>query len=171
MKYTTIGGEAPIGICGSGVIDLISELFRNNIIDSGGLLVDEYSETGFPVTDNIVITGEDIQQVLLAKSAIFSAITLLVKESSIEMEDIEHLYVSGGLGASIGVWSAAGIHIFPNELITKFEAAGNTSLLGDIAFITDQDEDTLTEIKEKARVIYMATNPAFEELFLQNLTL
>lgn len=171
VKYTTIGGEAPIGICGSGVIDLISELFRNDIIDSGGLLIDKYSETGFPVTDNIVISGEDIQQVLLAKSAIFSAITLLVKESSIEMADIEHLYVSGGLGASIGVWSAAGIHIFPQELIGKFEAAGNTSLLGDIAFITDQDEDVLKEIKDNSRVIYMATNPAFEELFLQNLTL
>lgn len=171
VKYTTIGGEAPIGICGSGVIDLISELYRNDIIDSGGLLTEEYAENGFPVADGIVITGEDIQQVLLAKSAIYSAITLLVRESNIELEDIEHLYVSGGLGASIGVWSAAGINIFPKELINKFEAVGNTSLLGNIAFITDQDEDALKEIKEKSRVIIMATNPEFEKLFLENLTL
>ena len=79
--------------------------------------------------------------------------------------------MSGGLGASIGVWSAAGINIFPKELINKFEAVGNTSLLGNIAFITDQDEDALKEIKEKSRVIYMATNPDFEKLFLENLTL
>ena len=101
--YTTIGGEAPIGLCGSGVIDLIHQLKRNELIDSGGLLVEEYLEEGYPVADNIKITAEDIQQVLLAKSAIYSAITLLVKEANMSFDDINHLYVSGGLGASIGV--------------------------------------------------------------------
>ncbi len=171
VKYTTIGGEKPIGICGSGVIDLISEMYRKGIIDDGGLLQEQYSEKGFPITDEITITGEDIQQVLLAKAAIYSAITLLVRESTIEIDDIEHLYVSGGLGASIGLWSAAGIKIFPQELIPKFESAGNTSLLGDIEFIKSGDEDLLKEIKEKSKVVMMSGNPDFEKLFLENLRL
>ena len=171
VKFTTIGGEKPIGICGSGIIDLIFELYRNGIIDDGGLLQDQYADTGYPVTENITITGEDIQQVLLAKSAIYSAIILLIKEAKMDMADIKHLYVSGGLGASIGVWSAAGINIFPKELIKKFESVGNSSLLGDIAYIQEPDQETLTAIKENSRIVYMAGNPEFEELFLENLRL
>ncbi len=171
VKFTTIGGEKPIGICGSGIIDLIFELFRNGIIDDGGLIQDQYADTGYPVTENITITGEDIQQVLLAKSAIYSAIILLIKEAKMDMADIKHLYVSGGLGASIGVWSAAGINIFPKDLIKKFESVGNSSLLGDIAYIQEPDQETLTAIKENAQIVYMAGNPEFEELFLENLRL
>ncbi len=169
--YTTIGGEAPIGLCGSGVIDLIHELRRNNLIDEGGLLVDEYSEKGYPVAENVIMTGEDIQQVLLAKAAIYSAITLLIKEAKIQMEDIDHLFVSGGLGATIGIWSAAGIGIFPKELLPKFEAVGNTSLRGAIKFVREGDEEELQEIKDNSRVVILNEKPEFQELFLDNLRL
>lgn len=170
-SYTTIGGEAPIGLCGSGVIDLIHELRRNNIIDDGGLLIDEYSGTGYPVAENVVIKAEDIQQVLLAKAAIYSAITLLIKEAGIKMDDIDHLFVSGGLGATIGVWSAAGIGIFPNELLPKFEAVGNTSLLGAKKFVIEGDEAALQEIKDHAKVVILNEKPEFQEVFLDSLRL
>lgn len=169
--YTTIGGEAPIGLCGSGVIDLIHQLKRNELIDSGGLLVEEYLEEGYPVADNIKNTAEDIQQVLLAKSAIYSAITLLVKEANMSFDDINHLYVSGGLGASIGVWAAAGIGIFPKELLPKFEAVGNTSLRGAIEYVMDSDETVLEDIKAKSKVVILNDNPEFEKIFLENLYL
>ncbi len=169
--YTTIGGEAPIGLCGSGVIDLIHELRRNNLIDEGGLLVEEYAESGYPIAENVVVTGEDIQQVLLAKAAIYSAITLLIKEAGIQVDDIDHLFVSGGLGATIGVWSAAGIGIFPKELLPKFEAVGNTSLRGAIKFVRDGNEEELQEIKDNAKVVVLNEKPEFQELFLDNLKL
>lgn len=171
VKYTTIGGEKAIGLCGSGIIDLIHELRRNNIIDEGGLLIDEYSETGFPVAEDIVISGEDIQQVILAKAAIRAGIEMLLDAAKLSLEHIDHLYVAGGLGASVGIWSAAGIGLFPSELLTKFESVGNASLHGDIAFIMNPDEDALKEIKEKSQVVILATDPKFEELFLGNLNL
>ncbi|MCR4831823.1 MAG: ASKHA domain-containing protein [Pseudobutyrivibrio sp.] len=170
-SFTTIGGEAPIGLCGSGVIDLIHELHRNGIIDDGGLLLPEYADSGYPISDGVTITGDDIQQVLLAKAAIYSAIELLAKEANCSLENIDHLYVSGGLGASIGVWAAAGIGIFPKELLPKFEAVGNTSLLGAIDFINDNDEETLKDIKEKAKVVILNDNPEFEKIFIDNLYL
>ena len=171
VSYTTIGGEKPIGLCGSGIIDLIHELHRNGIIDDGGLLLDEYSETGYPVADGVYISGEDIQQVLLAKSAIHSAIQLLVQEAGLEMDDVANLYVSGGLGASASVWSAADIGLIPRELASKFEAVGNTSLLGSIEYILDAKEEVLNEIKEKSKVVILNDNPGFEKLFLENLML
>ncbi|MBR5635457.1 MAG: DUF4445 domain-containing protein [Pseudobutyrivibrio sp.] len=171
VKYTTIGGEKPIGLCGSGVIDLIHELKRNNIIDAGGLLIDEYADRGFPVAEGVVITGEDIQQVLLAKAAIRAGIEMLLNASKMSIESINHLYIAGGLGASVGIWSASGIGLFPQPLINKFESLGNASLLGDIAFIMDPDEASLMEIKNNSQIVILATDPKFEQLFLENLTL
>ena len=171
VQYTTIGGDKPIGLCGSGVIDLIYELYRNDIIDAGGLLLDEYSETGYPIADGIVITGEDIQQVILAKAAIVSGIQMLFDAAGVNVTDINHLYVSGGLGASVGVLSAAGIGLFPEALLSKYETLGNSSLLGDIEFIINQDEETLQEIKDNSKVVILATDPKFEQLFLENLHL
>lgn len=170
-SFTTIGGEAPIGLCGSGVIDLVHELHRNKLIDDGGLLISEYAEEGYPVTENIIMTGEDIQQVLLAKSAICSAIELLIKEAGASIDDIEHLYVSGGLGASIGIWAASGIRIFPPELINKFEAVGNSSLHGDIEYIIHGDTEMLEDIRANAKVVILNDNPEFERLFIENLKL
>lgn len=171
VKYTTIGGEKPIGLCGSGVIDLIYELLRNDIIDTGGLLIDKYSESGYPVADNVVITGEDIQQVILAKAAIVSGIQMLFDAANLDVSQIDHLYVSGGFGASVGVLSASGIGLFPEALLSKYETLGNSSLLGDIEFIMNQEEEVLQEIKDNSKVVLLATDPKFEQLFLDNLHL
>ena len=108
---------------------------------------------------------------LLAKAAIYSAITLLIKEAGIKMDDIDHLFVSGGLGATIGVWSAAGIGIFPSELFPKFEAVGNTSLLGAKKFVMEGDEEALQEIKDHAKVVILNEKPEFQEVFLDSLRL
>ena len=169
--YTTIGGEHPIGLCGSGVIDLVHELRRNNIIDEGGLLIDEYAANGYPVAENIVITGEDIQSVLLAKAAIRAAIEVLIAETGASYDIIDHLYVSGGLGASIGIWAASGIGIFPEELLGKFEAVGNSSLHGDIEYIIHGDKEMLESIKSNSKVVILNDNPEFERMFIDNLKL
>ena len=126
---------------------------------------------GYKIAENVVVTGEDIQQVLLAKAAIYSAIELLVREANMSFDDIDHLYVSGGLGASIGVWAASGIGIFPKELLPKFEAVGNTSLLGAIDYVIEGDEAILNEIRAKSKVVILNDNPEFEKMFLDNLKL
>ncbi len=167
-NYTTIGGEAPIGICGSGIIDLVYELYRNKIIDDGGLLNDRYSD-GYPVTKDIILTGEDIQKVLLAKSAIFSAAQVLIDRAGMSIDSIDHLYVSGGLGATASVWAVSGIGLLHKGLISKFEAVGNSSLLGAIQYILHENEEELADIRSKAEVVILGNEPEFETLFLENL--
>ncbi|MCR4695410.1 MAG: ASKHA domain-containing protein [Pseudobutyrivibrio sp.] len=170
-KYTTIGDEAPIGICGSGVIDTIHELHRGGLIDDGGLFVPEYDE-GYPIAPGITMTPEDVQAVLLAKSAVYSGIQVLFQEAGLDSwDEIGHLYVAGGLGSAVSVWAAAGIGIFPKQLIEKFQSVGNTSLLGAIDFIADSDEKALEAIRQQSRQVELANHPAFEALFLDNLRL
>lgn len=168
-SYTTLGGAPPVGLCGSGVIDVVHELHRNALIDDGGLLVEKYSTTGYPLSSNVRITGEDIQQVLLAKSAIYSAIKVIMLRSGVEAKDIKHLYVSGGLGATVSVWASAGIGLFPDGLISRFEAVGNTSLRGAIEYIKNSDEAVLEDIRNNSQVVILNEAPEFEKLFLDNL--
>ena len=108
---------------------------------------------------------------LLAKAAIYSAIEMLAKKAGVSFADVQHLFVSGGLGASIGVWAAAGIGIFPEPLVAKFEAVGNTSLLGAIEYVTCEDSALLEDIRQKAEVVILNDDPEFEKVFLDNLTL
>lgn len=171
VDLETIGGKEPIGICGSGIIDLIYELYRNSYIDEGGLLADEFADEGFVVCEGITLTGEDIQQVLLAKSAIYSAIQILMKEAKMSFSEVEKLYLAGGLGASIKPASVTGIGILPKKLEGKIESIGNASLEGDIAYLKDPDENGLNEIIENATVIELSNHPDFENLFLNNLML
>ena len=167
----TIDNKSPIGICGSGVIDVVYELLKNQIIDNGGLLIDEYVEKGFYLTENVFITGEDIQQVLLAKSAIRSAIDILVKEAKISLSDIKKVYVAGGLGASVRAEALAQIGLLPKELLNCYEAVGNTSLKGGIKFAFEKDLAAVKEIQSKAIVVELAGKPEFEKKFLENLYL
>ena len=71
----------------------------------------------------------------------------------------------------MGKWAASGIGIFPKELTDKFEAVGNTALLGAIDFLLDKDESILNEIKANAKIVILNTNPDFEKIFIENLML
>ena len=96
---------------------------------------------------------------------------MLLDAAKLDVNQIDHLYVAGGLGASVGVWSAAGIGLFPMEILSKFESLGNSSILGCIAFILDSDEEALKEIQDNSSIVLLATDPRFEEMFIENLHL
>ncbi len=169
--YETIGNKPACGICGSGIIDAIYELHKAGIIDDGGLLEEKYMDEGYPVADNIFITAEDIQQVLLAKSAICSGIEVLVSEAGLSIEDIDHLYVAGGLGAAARPEAVAGIGIIPQGLLSKYEAVGNTSLLGTIKYACSSDDAKIDAIISASQVVELGGNALFDRLFIENLFL
>ena len=169
--YSTIANAPAQGICGSGAIDLVYQLRKEGIIDAGGLLSDEYSQKGYPVTEDIFLTGEDIQQILLAKSAIRSGIDLLLSQAGLSASDVAHLYVAGGLGAAARAESVAKIGIIPAELEDKYQAVGNTSLQGTIKYILSPNQEAIDAIIATAQTVELGGNSLFEEKFLENLYL
>ncbi len=176
VRIKTIGDVLPaLGICGTGVIETVSELLSAGLIDESGLLSSEYFDWGFPLTKTedgrtILFTEEDIRELQLAKSAIRSGLEVLIKESGVKYEDIDTLFLSGGFGYYLDPGKAAAIGLIPEELVPKCAAAGNTSLSGAEKFLTNgRDPRDLSRITGICREIILAEDPRFNELYLKHM--
>jgi uncharacterized 2Fe-2S/4Fe-4S cluster protein (DUF4445 family) len=147
LDYSTIGNKPPVGICGSGYITLLAELFKANIIDREGKFVISKSNPRFKKSkdgmeyviawakesatkNDIVITQHDISNLIRSKGAIFSALLILAKKMGISFEDIQRFYVAGGFGNYLDVESAIWCGMLPDVPSKRVKFIGNSSLAG-----------------------------------------
>jgi len=126
FKYKIIGSKKPLGICGSGMLDLIAEMLSNEVIDQSGRLDSKYNGEFF-LTKNISIKQEEIDYFKESKAAIFATIQTLMQELGLEYKDLDAVYVAGGFG-NIDLEKAQFIGLLPP--LGNYEFLGNTSLKG-----------------------------------------
>ena len=176
-------GQKCVGICGSGIIDIISELFRCGIINAKGLFVREgsrvrrdshgmgryviadsgESETGREVSINEV----DIDNFIRAKGAIFSAIDTLLKSVDMTPECIDDVYVAGGIGSGINMRNAVNIGMFPDVELEKFHYIGNSSLTGAYAMVlSDEANQKCAEVAANMTYLELSTYPGYMDSFV-----
>ena len=176
-------GQKCVGICGSGIIDLISELLRCGIINAKGLFIregkrvlrdahgmgryvvafPEDSETGREVALNEV----DIDNFIRAKGAIFSAIDTLLKSVDMRPEDIDSVYVAGGIGSGINMKNAVNIGMFPDVDLEKFHYIGNSSLTGAHAMVVSDEAAAKTaEVAANMTYLELSTHPGYMDAFV-----
>jgi uncharacterized 2Fe-2S/4Fe-4S cluster protein (DUF4445 family) len=164
----TIGKKTPVGLCGTGIIELTAELAREKIIDETGLLSDEYFDGGYKVTDNIVFTQQDIRQVQMAKSAVRAGVEVLAKEYGASLSDIDTVYLAGGFGFGLSVEKAAVMGILPREFVGKTETLGNSSLGGCVKYCSADDaDDRIEHIKSISDELSLGNADGFEEMYLK----
>ncbi len=163
MNIKTISNITPKGICGTGLIDIISELVRCGIIDETGYMDCE----NYNLTDGVYLSQKDIRQYQLAKSAVYSAIVTLMNIENIEFSQIENMYISGGFSAKINVENATKTGLLPTELKGKTISINNSSLLGTAKFACEKNN--LQTYLENARYIDLSMNPNFSNLFIENM--
>ncbi|MCD7858897.1 MAG: ASKHA domain-containing protein [Firmicutes bacterium] len=184
-SLTIVGepGQRCVGICGSGIIDIISELYRCGIINARGLFVREgarvrrdahgmgryilatadESETQREISINEV----DIDNFIRAKGAIFSAIDTLLKSVDMEVENIDRVYVAGGIGSGINMKNAVNIGMFPDVELEKFRYIGNSSLSGAYAMvISDAANEKLREVAANMTYLELSTHPGYMDAFV-----
>ena len=182
---TIIGdpGQKCVGICGSGIIDIISELFRCGIINAKGLFsrdgervkrdahgMGRYvlafageSETGREVSINEV----DIDNFIRAKGAIFSAIDTLLQSVDMTPECIDTVYVAGGIGSGINMRNAVNIGMFPDVELEKFKYIGNSSLTGAYAMVmSDMATEKCHEVGANMTYLELSTYPGYMDSFV-----
>ncbi|MFD3158084.1 ASKHA domain-containing protein [Haloimpatiens sp. FM7330] len=177
ISLKTIEDAPPCGICGTGIVDLISELCKENIIDKTGFLQYNYTneESKYVITENdtgenIGITQKDIREIQLAKSAVRAGLEVLIKNFNCTYKDIDKLYIAGGFGNNLHIDSAVNIGLFPKELRNKVTPIGNSSLEGCKEFLLNSNcRKTLCEIIKKCNYIELSNNPDFNELFIENM--
>lgn len=163
-QIETINGLTPTGICGTGVLELVSELVRNGIIDKTGLLSDEFFDTGYVFASNrsqtFAITQSDIRQVQLAKAAIRSGIEILISESAgVSADNIDKVYIAGGFGREVRPDAIRALQMLPQDIDSdKIYSPGNTSLSGCIKFIMNTAVNGIaTEINKVKKIAGMST--------------
>ena len=176
-------GQKVVGICGSGIIDLISELYRCGIINAKGLFVREGKRVrrdshgmgryvvAFPEeseTEREVSLNEvDIDNFIRAKGAIFSAIDTLLKSVDMSVEMIDRVYVAGGIGSGINMKNAVNIGMFPDVDIEKFHYIGNSSLTGAYAMVmSDEATAKCAEVASNMTYLELSTHPGYMDAFV-----
>ena len=176
-------GQKPVGICGSGIIDIISELYRCGIINAKGLFVREgqrvkrdargmgryvlcdasCSETGREVSINEV----DIDNFIRAKGAIFSAIDTLLSAVDMTVDCIDKVYVAGGIGSGINMANSVNIGMLPDVDLEKYTYIGNSSLTGAYAMVmSDQATAKCAELGANMTYLELSTHPGYMDNFV-----
>ena len=176
-------GQKPVGICGSGIIDVIAELYRTSAISAKGhfvrenrrILRDEHgmgryvlafsneSDTG----REIAITEVDIECFIRAKGAIFSAIHIMLSSLDMDVSVLEHIYVAGGIGSGINMENAVRIGMFPDVDRALFQYIGNSSLAGAYALVlSNAAEEKVYELASNMTYLELSTEPKYMEEFV-----
>ena len=140
VVYSTIGNKFPIGICGSGLIDLLAELLRHNIMSKNAKIKDD-----FYITEEIKITQEDIYQLITAKGGLKTDQIFLMKYFPVEKENIEKIYLSGGFGNFINAKNAMTIGLIPEVDEEKVVKIGNGALEGAKEILLSKEKRVLSE--------------------------
>ena len=165
--YKTIGNAPPKGICGSGIIDLVSVLLEKKIINRSGRFIENTSDRivtvkglkryllDDPVQDqknNIIFISElDIENVVVAKAAIFSAMKILLKRLDLDFQTIDMFYIAGAFGNYLNIDSAIAIGLIPDIPREKYRFVGNTSIKG--AKLTAFYDEAFNEIVQLRQAI------------------
>ena len=167
---TTIGGQAPVGVCGTGVLETVYELLKEEIMDETGLLCDEYFDRGYPVTDRISFLAKDIRQVQLAKAAIRAGIEILLLSYGVSYDQIDRLYLAGGFGQKMDCRKALGIGIIPKALSDRVLAVGNSSLEGAKLLAKDPSAaGRFLHVVEISEEISLSNHKRFSDLFVNSM--
>lgn len=159
--------QQAIGICGTGMIDLVYELRKHQMIDEHGTYSDLYFDTGYELAGKVKFTQNDIRELQMAKAAIRAGVDILVKKAGIAFDEVDDCYLAGGFGTKIDITKAAGIGLIPKELEMKTIPVGNTVLAGTKEVLLGRiSKDELEKIQTMADVINLAEENDFEELYL-----
>ncbi len=193
IKYSVIGNDRPVGLCGSGLIDALAVLLKAGIIDENGTILSgqelpilfrsyvfeveaedaaQSTETSLAVhiAPGVYITQEDIRKLQLAKGAIAAGIDILFKEYGCKPCDLDILTFAGGFGNYIDKASAAAIGLFPQELLDKAKEVGNAAGNGAVSAALSQEAwERAMDISGDMRYIELASYPHFNEMYVEHM--
>jgi len=188
LGFRVIGGGLPRGICGSGIIDLISELLKNNCLDKNGSFTEQaklsfkmrtgehgaeiilVEEKGTISGSPLVFNQDDIRQVQLAKSAIRTAIDLMLQKANINPAMLDNIYLAGTFGSYLDPANIVNIGMVPNIDASKMRNIGNAAAEGAImALLSPAKLHEAALLKSKVQYMELAEQETFQTTFLKNL--
>ncbi len=173
IKLETISHATPVGICGSGLIEIVANFIREGSIEKTGRLNKKspfVKDKAIALTGDIHISQSDIRQVQLAKGAIASGVALILKNLKIRPHELEKIYIGGSFGYHLKEEDILTLKLLPEEFMGKIFFAGNTSLLGaKLALINKAFKEDLTNIGKDIHVKLLSHQEEFQDVFVKQL--
>lgn len=168
----TIGGAAPVGICGSGVLDTAARLYQAGYVDETGHMEDPYFDDGVVLAQGadgkpILFLQKDIRELQLAKSAVRAGVEILLSEADIRIDQLDAVYLAGGFGQKLRLESAVAIGLLPEALAAKARPSGNSSLGGCVRVCTDLALLKIAaDLSKQSKEVMLSTHKDFQNLFM-----
>lgn len=189
IKYKVIGDVEPLGICGSGLVDLLSELLRVGAVDHTGRLLGQAEflaqggaaklasnllEDGFQVAVGpqgpIVLTSRDVRKLQLAKGAIRAGCEILLSVGGIDYQDLDEIILAGAFGSYLSPKSALRVGLLPPVEPERVKSAGNAAGEGaKLVLLSDQQKKRAEEIARQLEYIELAGRGDFQERFMEGM--
>lgn len=184
VTIQVVEGEKPIGICGSGLFDIVGELVRIGVIEKSGRFTKKtehlpediakritlyQGNRAFLIAEGVYLTQKDVRQIQLAKGAISSGIEALLGMGGVPVCQIDKVMIAGAFGYHLRVESMVNIGLIPEQLEEKVEFVGNTSKTGAIAFLLEEENRRRMErLVSKIEYINLSDYKNFEQLFVKS---
>ncbi|MBU3177703.1 DUF4445 domain-containing protein [Clostridium estertheticum] len=187
IEIKTIEDGDPIGICGSGLFDIVGELVANKVIGKSGRfvsiensnlpevlkerLVKLDGKNAFKIAEGIFLTQKDIRQVQLAKGAVRSGIEFLMLSKNVEASEVDKIQIAGSFGYHLRSKSLTNIGLLPKEFEGKIDFVGNTSKSGGHAFLLNKAYRTeMEKVVKDIEVVELSNGENFDKIFVKSLS-
>ena len=187
IEIKTIEDGTAIGICGSGLLDIIGELVASKVIGKNGRfaspensdlpgllrerLVKVDGKIAFEIAEDIYLTQKDIRQVQLAKGAVRSGIEFLMNSKKVEADEVDKIQIAGSFGFHLRAKSLINIGLLPKEFKGKIDFVGNTSKSGGHAFLLNKKYRLeMEKLVKEIEVVELSNGENFDKIFIKSLS-
>ncbi|MHA1834414.1 MAG: ASKHA domain-containing protein, partial [Candidatus Baldrarchaeia archaeon] len=179
VHYETIGNTEPVGICGSAMVDIVAEMLKTGLIDRTGKFKVNKSAKRFQKVNNeyvfviakpnetrsgtpIIVTQKDIREIQLAKAAIHTGCSILMRKRGVSTGLIDKIFVAGAFGNYLNIENSIIIGLLPDVPSSKVKFVGNAAGSGAImSLISKKEREKAKEIAKRTKYIELAIDPSF----------
>ncbi len=183
-EVQTIGGEAPAGLCGNGLVETLASLLEARVIDRAANLVTDYPSARLREVEgqwefvlvegrraaggrDLVLRQSDIENLVRAKAAVYGAMSTMLEELGVEVSDIERLYLGGAFGSHLDITAAQAIGLLPALPAERITVAGNTALMGaHVALLSSAAREQLAELAPAVTYFDLSSSRRFMEEYV-----
>jgi len=189
VRYSTVDGTPARGICGSGVVDAVSEMVKRGVLERSGRMKGDGTLKGIvrsqhgleylvagasdnAIKKDITVTQGDVREVQKAKAAIATGIKVLLDQAGFSGRDLDHVFVAGAFGSYMDIPSAISIGMLPDIPLNKMTQVGNAAGTGArMCLLSRRARQTAEDTAKRMRYVELATRADFQQTFLKSLEL
>ncbi|MGE5404987.1 MAG: ASKHA domain-containing protein [Candidatus Saccharibacteria bacterium] len=189
IKYSVLGKGKPLGICGSGLVDLLAVLLDIGALDETGLIIPERFSGKYRQSTNgteliiipeeesaadtpVVFNQSDVRELQLAKGAVRAGIEILLREEKLQVQDVQEVLLAGAFGNHLNPHSLIKIGMLPGFAPDIIKNFGNAAVRGAVmALISAPERERASEIANRVRAIELANREDFSQLFVESMNL